>query len=189
MAHPSPADSPRPGTIAQPASTPLRVNGRLHLLPPEAVTPDMPLLWVLRDVLNLTGTRYGCDNGSCGACTVRLDGRAVPACQVTLAALGRTPAAVQTIEDEAASPVLQALRRVWTTHHVAQCGYCDSGVLMAAAALLERTRRPSDADIDAALSHLCPCGATPRFRAAVQAAAQQLPATARPPGTKPPPPP
>ncbi len=173
MARPSTADTAAPGVPAA-----LSVNGRLHPLPPDAVAPDMPLLWVLRDVLHLTGTKYGCDNGVCGACTVRLDTQAVRACQVPLSALSRpVPPAVQTIEDDA-SPVLQALRQAWAAAHVSQCGYCDSGVLMAAAALLERTRRPSDADIDAALFQLCPCGATPRFRGAVQAAARQLPAAA-----------
>jgi isoquinoline 1-oxidoreductase alpha subunit len=182
MARPSPADD----TARPPRTVTLSVNGATHALSPEAVAPEMPLLWVLRDVLHLTGTKYGCDSGVCGACTVRLDGRAVRACQVPLSAVGRQ--AVLTIEEgspaagEPPTP-LQALQQAWAAHHVSQCGYCDSGVLMAAAALLGRTPRPSDADIDAALFHLCPCGATPRFRGAVQAAAQALAlAPRRPPG-------
>jgi isoquinoline 1-oxidoreductase alpha subunit len=133
--------------------------------------PEMPLLWVLRDLLGLTGTKYGCGIGACGACTVQIDGRAARSC-VTVAreAAGKK---ITTIEGLGADR-LHPLQRAWIGHQVPQCGYCQSGMLMAAAALLERNPRPSDADIDAAMTNICRCGTYPRVRAAIHAAARAL---------------
>ena len=147
----------------------LRVNGQRHDLD---LPGEIPLLWVLRDVLNLTGTKYGCGVAACGACTVHVGGRAVQACQVPLADVWDE---VTTIEGlgtpEAPVPIQQA----WIAHQVAQCGYCQSGQIMAAAALLSENPDPSDADIDAALSlNLCRCGTYGAIRAAVRTAAARM---------------
>jgi isoquinoline 1-oxidoreductase alpha subunit len=149
------------------------VNGQLHTLSEGSTAPDMPLLWVLRDVLQLTGTKYGCGVAACGACTVLVDSQPVRACVTPLAAvLGR---AVRTIEGLGTVGQPHALQRAWLEHQVPQCGYCQSGMLMAATALLERKPRPSDADIDGAISNLCRCGTYPRVRAAIHSAAAALP--------------
>ena len=149
------------------------VNGQLHALPEGSTAPEMPLLWVLRDVLRLTGTKYGCGVAACGACTVQLDGQPARACVTPLAAVqGR---AVRTIEGLGTADQQHALQRAWLEHQVPQCGYCQSGMLMAAAALLERKPRPSDADIDGAISNLCRCGTYPRVRAAIHSAAAAWP--------------
>jgi isoquinoline 1-oxidoreductase alpha subunit len=133
--------------------------------------PDMPLLWVLRDLLGLTGAKYGCGIGACGACTVLIDGRAARSCVVPAsAASGRK---VLTIEGLGAQG-LHPLQRAWIGHQVPQCGYCQSGMLMAAAALLARSPHPSDAEIDAAMTNICRCGTYPRVRAAIHAAARAL---------------
>lgn len=147
----------------------LRVNGVEHELD---LPGDMPLLWVLRDVLNLTGTKYGCGVAACGACTVHVGGLAVQSCQLPL---DQVDAPVTTIEGlgtpEAPAPIQEA----WIAHQVAQCGYCQSGQIMAAAALLAETPDPEDADIDAALSlNLCRCGTYTAIRAAVHDAAARL---------------
>jgi len=149
------------------------VNGQPAVLPEGSTEPAMPLLWVLRDVLNLTGTKYGCGIGACGACTVRVDGEAKRSCMTPLSAVqGR---AVQTIEG-LGTERLHAAQAAWIEHQVPQCGYCQSGVLMAVAALLERQAKPTDAEIDAAITHLCRCGTTPRMRAAIaDAAARRKP--------------
>ncbi len=162
----------------------LLINGRFVPLPDEAVDPAMPLLWVLRDVLQLTGSKYGCGVGACGACTVRLDGVPARSCVTPLSAVGGK--AVQTIEGLGGADRPHALQRAWVLHQVPQCGYCQSGLLMAAAALLERQPRPSDADIDAALTNLCRCGTYPRVRAAIHTAAAALagPRAATPPPPK-----
>ena len=154
-------------------TTTLDLNGRSTPLPEGATDPAMPLLWVLRDVLNLTGTKFGCGVGACGACTVRIEGQAVRSCITPLSSVqGR---AVQTIEGLAGGDAqLHALQQAWIAHQVPQCGYCQSGMLMAAAALLARTPKPSDADIDAAITNLCRCGTYPRIRAAIHAAAAEL---------------
>jgi isoquinoline 1-oxidoreductase alpha subunit len=147
------------------------VNGHPAVLPEGSTEPAMPLLWVLRDVLNLTGTKYGCGIGACGACTVRIDGEAKRSCVTPLSAVqGR---AVQTIEGLGAQG-LHAAQTAWVAHQVPQCGYCQSGVLMAVAALIERQASPSDADIDAAITHLCRCGTTPRMRAAIKDTAARV---------------
>jgi isoquinoline 1-oxidoreductase alpha subunit len=130
--------------------------------------PDTPLLWVLRDQLGLTGTKYGCGVGACGACTVLQDGQAVRSCQVPLGSL--KGARVTTIEGLAAERA--SLQQAWLQEDVAQCGYCQAGMLMAAAALLRAKPHPGDADIDAALSGMvCRCGTYPRIRRAVLRAA------------------
>ena len=143
----------------------LTVNGTQHEL---ALDPDTPLLWVLRDHLALTGTKYGCGIAACGACTVHLDGRPVRACALPLRAVGS--AGITTIEGLAAHgdhPVQQA----WIAEDVPQCGYCQSGQIMTAVALLRDRPDPSDAEIDAAMDVLCRCGAYQRIRRAVHRAA------------------
>ncbi|GIX24500.1 MAG: isoquinoline 1-oxidoreductase subunit alpha [Caldimonas sp.] len=150
----------------------LLINGRPHEVPDEAVDPSMPLLWVLRDVLHLTGTKYGCGIAACGACTVRLDGQAVRSCVTPLASVaGR---AIQTIEGLGTPQAPHPLQAAWIAHQVPQCGYCQSGMLMAAAALLDRTLEPTEAQIDAAISNLCRCGTYPRVREAIRTAAVQM---------------
>ena len=144
----------------------LVVNGKRHTV---AAAPGMPLLWVLRDTLGLTGTKFGCGIAQCGACTVHLDGAAVRSCSVPLsAAAGKH---VTTIEGLAPDRS-HALQRAWIELDVPQCGYCQSGQLMTAAALLARNPAPSDADIDAAMSgNICRCGTYQRIRAAIHQAA------------------
>ncbi|MBC6408343.1 MAG: (2Fe-2S)-binding protein [Rhodobacteraceae bacterium] len=148
----------------------LVVNGTPYQADIEA---DMPLLWVLRDVLGLTGTKYGCGVSACGACTVHVNGRAVRSCQTYAADLDG--AAITTIEGLGGAGALHAVQAAWIEHQVAQCGYCQSGQMMQAADLLAQTPDPSDADIDAAMAgNLCRCGTYLRIRAAVKSAAQKL---------------
>ncbi|HEY9095727.1 MAG TPA: (2Fe-2S)-binding protein [Hydrogenophaga sp.] len=136
------------------------------------VEPEMPLLWVLRDELGITGPKYGCGVGYCGACTVHVDGVAVRSCSVPVGAVG---GAVTTIEGLGQPDALHAVQAAWVAHQVAQCGYCQSGQIMAATAFLVDNPDPTDAQIDEALSaNLCRCGTYPRIRLAVKAAAQQL---------------
>ncbi len=149
--------------------TALMLNGRRRELEAD---PATPLLWVLRDELQLTGTKYGCGAGLCGACTVHLDGAAVRSCVLPLqAARGR---AVTTIEALKHDRVGRALQDAWLAHQVPQCGYCQGGFLMVATELLKRHRQPTPAQLDAALTNLCRCGSTPRMRAAIADAAQRL---------------
>ncbi len=150
----------------------LSINGAPRDLPDDAVDPDMPLLWALRDVLGLTGTKFGCGVAACGACTVHVDGQAQRACVTPLASVAGKP--IRTIEGLAEDGRPHALQRAWIAQQVPQCGYCQSGMLMAAAALLARNRSPSDADIDAAITNLCRCGTYPRIRAAIHMAAALL---------------
>ena len=148
----------------------ISVNGQTRTLPDAAVDPSMPLLWVLRDVLNLTGTKFGCGVAACGACTVQVDGQAVRSCVTPLSSVaGRE---VKTIEALGSAEKPHALQAAWIAQQVPQCGYCQSGMLMAAAALLEKNPHPSDADIDAAITNLCRCGTYQRVRAAIHSAAQ-----------------
>jgi len=155
----------------------LSINGQRMPLPEDLSDPAMPLLWVLRDLLNLTGTKFGCGVAACGACTVRLDGQAVRSCVTQLsAAMGKS---VQTIEGLGTPEAPHALQKAWEQHQVPQCGYCQSGMLMAAAALLARTPKPTDAQIDAAMTNLCRCGTYPRVRAAIHTAAASMSAPAR----------
>ena len=137
------------------------------------VDPNMPLLWVLRDELGLTGTKYGCGIAQCGACTVHLDGVAVRSCQVPVAEA--TEVNITTIEGLGNPAALHAVQEAWIEHQVAQCGYCQSGQIMQAASFLQGNPDPSDEDIDYAMSsNLCRCGTYPRIRAAVKTAAQKL---------------
>lgn len=143
----------------------LTVNGQPVALECE---PDKPLLWVLREDLGLTGTKYGCGIAQCRACTVHIDGKAVPSCQLPVARAAGT--AVTTIEGLGADR-LHPVQQAWLANDVPQCGYCQPGMIMAAAALLARKPAPTDADIDAAMGNLCRCGTYPRVRAAIHAAA------------------
>ena len=150
--------------------TTLTVNGQTQTL---NLPDDMPLLWVLREGLDLTGTKFGCGIASCGACTVHLDGEAVRACQIPLSAAAG--AQVVTIEGLGQPQALHPLQEAWMRHQVAQCGYCQSGQIMQAAALLATTPNPTDAEIDAAMEgNLCRCGTYPRIRAAIHDAAQGI---------------
>lgn len=151
----------------------LIVNGQAATLD---VDPAMPLLWLLRDELNLTGTKFGCGIGACGACTVHVDGQAVRSC-VTPAAAAKGKQ-VRTIESLGTVDKPHRLQSAWIAEQVPQCGYCQSGMLMAAAALLEKNPKPSDADIDAAMTNLCRCGTYQRVRAAIHRAANTAPTLA-----------
>jgi isoquinoline 1-oxidoreductase alpha subunit len=147
----------------------LTVNGKTHDL---NVEPDMPLLWVLRDELNLPGTKFGCGMALCGACTVHVDGAPVRSC---VTPVGAVHGAVTTIEGLGTPVALNVVQAAWIEHQVAQCGYCQSGQVMSAAALLQHNTAPTDGDIDAAMSgNLCRCGAYPRIRAAIHDAAQRI---------------
>ncbi len=146
------------------------VNGKERDL---SVEDDMPLLWILRDELGLTGTKYGCGIAQCGACTVHMDGIAVRSCQV--AAASAEGANIKTIEGLGTPKSLHAVQEAWIEHQVAQCGYCQSGQIMQAASLLDLNPEPTDKDIDIVMSgNLCRCGTYPRIRAAVKSAAAKL---------------
>jgi isoquinoline 1-oxidoreductase subunit alpha len=150
----------------------LSVNGQIHSLPEADVPADMPLLWVLRDVLHLTGTKFGCGVAACGACTVHVNGQAVRSCVTPVATVqGKS---VRTIEALGTAQQPHSLQKAWVDHQVPQCGYCQSGMLMAAADLLARNRNPSDADIDAAITNICRCGTYPRIREAIKSAAKAM---------------
>lgn len=150
-------------------TTTITLNGRTQEVRAE---PDTPLLWLLRGELQLTGTKFGCGMALCGACTVHVSGQPVRGCVTPLSAVGRQP--VTTIEG-LTGPVADAVRAAWVAQDVAQCGYCQSGQIMAAVALLAANPKPRDADIDAAMSgNLCRCGTYPRIRAAVHDAARRL---------------
>lgn len=147
----------------------INVNGKEREV---SVEPEMPLLWVLRDELNLTGTKYGCGVAQCGACTVHMDGLAVRSCQL---AVGDVSGEITTIEGLGNPEAMHVVQEAWAENQVVQCGYCQSGQIMAAASLLELNDDPNDAEIDAAMSaNLCRCGTYPRIRAAVKTAAQKL---------------
>jgi isoquinoline 1-oxidoreductase alpha subunit len=142
----------------------LTVNGQERSL---EVEPDTPLLWAIRDSLGLTGTKFGCGMAMCGACTVHIDGRAVRSCSAPVSdAIG---ARVTTIEGLATGGVLTAVQQAWVTHQVPQCGYCQSGMIMAVSALLTEKPNPSDDDIDAAITNICRCGTFVRVRRAIHA--------------------
>ncbi|HEY2561146.1 MAG TPA: (2Fe-2S)-binding protein [Caldimonas sp.] len=144
------------------------VNGTVRQLADDLADPALPLLWALRDLLGLTGTKFGCGVAACGACTVHVDGTAVRSCVLPIGSLkGRR---VVTIEVLGVANAPHPLQRAWAVHQVPQCGYCQSGVLMAAAALLAKNTTPSDAEIDAAVDNVCRCGTYPRLRAAIRAA-------------------
>jgi len=145
----------------------LEINGERHELDAD---PAMPLLWALRDLAGLTGTKYGCGKALCGACTVHLDGQPVRACVTPLAAIGgRRITTIEGLSAQGDHPV----QRAWIELDVVQCGYCQSGQIMSAAALLAKTPEPTDADIDAAMGgNLCRCGTYQRIRAAIKLAAE-----------------
>jgi isoquinoline 1-oxidoreductase subunit alpha len=147
----------------------LNINGKEHVV--EDVDPSTPLLWVLRDRLGLVGTKYGCGVAQCGVCTVHLNGEPVRSCSVAVSAVAGQ--AVTTIEGLAGKDgTLHPVQAAWIEHDVAQCGYCQAGQIMSAAALLKRTPSPSDADIDAAMTgNLCRCGTYVRIRKAIKSAA------------------
>ncbi|MDR2189158.1 MAG: (2Fe-2S)-binding protein [Azonexus sp.] len=146
----------------------LRINGQSHTVDAPA---DMPLLWVLRDIIGLTGSKYGCGVGACGACTVHLDGQAAHACRVTVGSVGKR--AITTIEGIGQTPLGARLQKVWVETKVAQCGYCQAGQIMSAAVLLARTPQPGEAEIDAAMAdNLCRCGTHMRLREAIKNAIQ-----------------
>jgi len=150
-------------------STRFKINGKAVTAKAE---PDTPLLWVIRDEIGLTGTKFGCGAALCGACTVQVDGQAVRSCQTPLSAVaGKSVATVEGLSRDNSHP----LQKAWIAHDVPQCGYCQSGQLMSAAALLAANKNPSDADIDAAMAgNICRCGTYTRIRAAIKTAAAAM---------------
>ena len=146
----------------------LKINGEVRNID---APPDMPLLWVLRDMVGLTGTKFGCGIAQCGACTVHLDGAPVRSCVLAVGSIG--PRAITTIEGIGASPAGAKVQKAWLDLEVVQCGYCQSGQIMSATALLNSTPHPEDSDIDAAMAgNICRCGTYVRIRAAIKHAAQ-----------------
>ena len=144
----------------------LTVNGQKHTLDIERETP---LLWVLRDELGLTGTKFGCGIAQCGACSIHLNGAATRSCQVQIGDIdGATVLTIEGLSPDGSHPV----QRAWIEHDVPQCGYCQSGQIMATVALLQQTPNPSDSDIDDAITNICRCGTYPRIRAAIHRAAE-----------------
>jgi len=142
------------------------VNGQSHNID---VDPSTPLLWVLREQVGFTGTKYGCGIAQCGACTVHVDGAAMRSCSVPVSTVEGKH--ITTIEGLAAGGTLHKVQKAWLEHDVPQCGYCQSGMIMAAAALLKEKPKPTDADIDANISNICRCGTYQQVRAAIHAAA------------------
>ena len=147
--------------------TELFINGKTYEVD---VEPDTPLLWVLRDTIGLTGTKYGCGIAQCGACTVHINGVATRSCQVPVGTLGAEE--ITTIEALAEHGKLHPVQKAWLEFDVPQCGYCQSGMMMAVVALLKQKPKPTDADIDAAITNICRCGTYQRVRAAIHAAAE-----------------
>ncbi|HVM78485.1 MAG TPA: (2Fe-2S)-binding protein [Stellaceae bacterium] len=146
----------------------IEVNGNAHSVD---VDGDTPLLWVLRDVLGMTGTKFGCGMALCGACTVHIDGVATRSCITTIESIGNSQ--ITTIEAVGATPSGAKIQKAWLEHEVVQCGYCQSGQIMSASALLESNPHPTDADIDDAMSgNICRCGTYQRIREAIKLAAQ-----------------
>jgi isoquinoline 1-oxidoreductase alpha subunit len=144
----------------------LSVNGKTHQVD---VDPNTPLLWVLREQVGLTGTKYGCGIAQCGACTVHVDGVAMRSCSVPLSAVAGKQ--ITTIEGLAQNGTLHKVQKAWIDHDVPQCGYCQSGMIMAVAELLKNKPKPTDADIDAGITNICRCGTFQQVRAAIHAAA------------------
>jgi isoquinoline 1-oxidoreductase alpha subunit len=144
----------------------LTVNGQTHNID---VDPNTPLLWVLREQIGLTGTKYGCGIAQCGACTVHMDGAAMRSCSVPVSAAEGKP--ITTIEGLTTGGTLHKVQKAWIDHDVPQCGYCQTGMIMAVAALLKDKPKPTDADIDANITNICRCGTFVQVRAAIHAAA------------------
>jgi isoquinoline 1-oxidoreductase alpha subunit len=149
----------------------LRINGRRHDV---EAPPDMPLLWVIRDLVGLTGTKYGCGIAQCRACTIHLDGQAIFSCQIPVSTVGDK--AITTIEGLSANPKdLHPVQKAWIAEDVPQCGYCQPGQIMSAAALLATNKQPSDADIDQAMhGNICRCGTYSAIRRAIHRAAKEM---------------
>jgi isoquinoline 1-oxidoreductase subunit alpha len=165
--HPQPARSAVRGDPE--VAMRLKVNGRTHEVDVEG---EMPLLWVLRDELGITGPKYGCGIAMCGACTVHIDGAAMRSCSLQV---GEVTGEITTIEGLGSPQAMHPLQAAWVAHQVAQCGYCQAGQIMTAAALLNSNHEPTDADIDRAMSaNLCRCGTYPRIRAAIKTATAKL---------------
>ena len=150
----------------------LTINGQAHTLD---VEPEMPLLWALRDELGLMGTKFGCGVAACGACTVHVDGRAVRSCVFPVGAADGTK--VTTIEGLASPEEPHPIQKAWIAAQVPQCGYCQSGMILAVADLLQQNPAPTDADIDVALTNICRCGSYPRVRQAIHKLAAEVPQT------------
>lgn len=149
-------------------ATTLEVNGKQVTVD---VEPEMPLLWVLRDELGLTGTKYGCGIAQCGACTVHIDGQATRSCVMPISAVeGKKITTIEGLSKDDSHPV----QKTWVRLQVPQCGYCQSGMIMAAAALLAQNKKPSDADIDSAMTNICRCGTYVRVREAIHVAAKSV---------------
>jgi isoquinoline 1-oxidoreductase subunit alpha len=156
----------RPTIFWQGAMAALNINGKTHEV---NVDPSTPLLWVLRETVGLTGTKYGCGIAQCGACTVHLDGAATRSCSVPMSeAVGKQ---ITTIEGLAQNGVLHKVQKAWIEHEVPQCGYCQSGMIMAVAALLKDKPNPTDADVDREITNICRCGTFQQVRAAIHTAA------------------
>ena len=146
----------------------LDINGQVHSVD---VDPDTPLLWVLREWLGMTGTKYGCGVAQCGSCSVHLDGTVTRSCMLPVGSVGtQKVTTIEGLSPDSSHPVQKA----WLAHEVPQCGYCQSGQIMAAAALLKENPKPSDDDIDAAMTNICRCGTYTRIRAAVHSAAEAI---------------
>jgi len=144
----------------------LTINGKPHTVD---VEPDTPLLWVLRDTLGMTGTKFGCGIAACGACTVIVDGRAIRSCTYPVSSADGK--AITTIEGLARDGALHPVQQAWIDHQVPQCGYCQSGMIVAVAALLDQTPHPADDEIDAGITNICRCGTFARVRKAINAIA------------------
>ena len=145
----------------------LSINGKTHNVD---VDPNTPLLWAIREQVGLTGTKYGCGVAQCGACTVHIDGTPIRSCSLPAGAVGNRK--ITTIEGLAAGGKLHKVQQAWIEHEVPQCGYCQCGMIMSAAALLKSNPKPTDADIDAAMTNICRCGTFQEVRKAIHAAAK-----------------
>jgi isoquinoline 1-oxidoreductase subunit alpha len=146
----------------------LKINGQLHNLD---APPEMPLLWAVRDLVGLTGSKYSCGIGQCGACTMLLDGKSVRSCVTPISSVKSS--SITTIEGLAVGDVRSAVQQAWLDEQVPQCGYCQSGVIMIVTELMSKTSQPTDAQIDEAMNNICRCGTYPRIRAAIHRLAKQ----------------